>query len=213
MIKRKKGKNKKISPKIALGLFLTIIPLLLFINGIIVEVRGETNEYGNSDLVESLNNYYFCESTDSEAQIEEIKIGLMPEAISIKSIDLALPVILSPLVNNTWEVKNNVANYAQGTSLIDTNNGNIGIYGHDKDNIFGLIKNISVGDEIFLFSGKFKAIYTVEESFVSNPERVDVFSPTDEPSLTLVTCDGIFSDQRYVVRAKLNKIEEVNCND
>lgn len=213
MFKKNKRKFRKPSLGIIFGLFMATIPFLLFIHWINVEIRGVKSKGGKVVSGENLPNYQFCESVGDEVKFDEINTGLIPEVISIESIELNLPIVSRPLIKNTWEVKDGVANYAEGTSLINMNSGNIGIYGHDRDYVFSSIKNLSIGDQIFLFSGKFKAIYTIEKSFVSEPENVDVFYPTDEPLLTLVTCDGVFSNQRYIIRAKFDRIEELNCNE
>lgn len=141
--------------------------------------------------------------TIKDQSISQEDLPLQPDRISIAKINLELPVIAVPLENGTWEVKPNVANYAMGTSMISESGGNVGIYGHARDEVFADIKNLKTGDEIILYSNNRKAIYKVSKSSVVTPDAVDVFYPTDDPTLTLVTCDGNYSEKRYIVTAIL----------
>lgn len=194
-------------------ILISIIPLWLFVSWIVNLVQEAKSQKEEIVLAKTPQNYQFCESVDTEVELDKVKEGLVPDSLEITSVDINLPVISMPLVNGTWKVYDKVANYAEGTALINGEKGNVGIYGHDRDGAFSSIKNVSQDDQIFLFSGDYKAIYKVEETFISNPENVDVFKEADEPLLTLVTCDGIFSQQRFIVRAKLEKIEEINCGE
>ncbi|MBU0708923.1 sortase [Patescibacteria group bacterium] len=133
--------------------------------------------------------------------------GLIPDRISIPSINLTLPVRYVPLnEQGTWQVHEAVANYAAGTSYVNNERGNVGIFGHDRLNALHLVKDLVIGNEIRLKIDAYEAIYLVEEIFNTVPENVSVFDQTDTPIVTLVTCDGDFSKLRYVVRAKLEKI-------
>ncbi|HOV29740.1 MAG TPA: sortase [Candidatus Dojkabacteria bacterium] len=128
---------------------------------------------------------------------------LLPDRIVIEKLNLDLPVTPVELQNGTWEVKPNVANYALGTDLIKESGGNVGIYGHALKGIFLNIKDLKPGDRIILYSNQRKAIYQVTQSSIVLPEQVDVFHTTSKPTVTLVTCDGIYSEKRYIVTASL----------
>lgn len=141
---------------------------------------------------------------EDTTQLEEVV--LQPERIVIEKANIDLPVVQVPLVNGTWEVNSGVANYAMGTSLISERSGNVGIYAHDKIDGFENIKHLTSGDQITVYSGDKKAIYEVNKSSVVKPEVVDVFYPTPDPTLTLVTCDGVYSEKRYIVISKLINI-------
>lgn len=145
-----------------------------------------------------------------------------PESISIDKVGINLPVVSVPLKNGTWQVNAGVANFAEGTSLINTKTGNVGIFAHDRKIGFTNIKNLTEGDTIYVY-GTYKkdagdkgtllrASYSVESWATTAPKDVNVFYPTDDPKLTLLTCDGTFSQARYVLTAKLVAIEEMNCS-
>lgn len=132
---------------------------------------------------------------------------IAPTEISIEKIGLNLKVVESPLINGTWNTYQGVANYAEGTSGINGKTGNIGIFAHDRTDGFTNIKLLKVGDSIVIKGENTKATYTVEKSSIANPSDVEVFYPTSEPKLTLITCEGAFSQQRYVIVAQLSNLE------
>jgi LPXTG-site transpeptidase (sortase) family protein len=132
-----------------------------------------------------------------------------PLKIEIAKVGISLPVVSVPLENGTWQVYPHVANFAQSTSLVNKKSGNVGIYGHDREDAFHKIKDLLTGDDIIVIGKNSRAIYKVQSASIIVPTAVDVFNPTKEPVLTLITCNGIFSDKRYMVRAKLIKIENI----
>jgi LPXTG-site transpeptidase (sortase) family protein len=134
--------------------------------------------------------------------------GFVPTHITMTKVGIDLPVVSVPLKNGTWEVFDKVANFAQGTSLVNAKTGNVGIYGHDRLIDFTKIKQLVKDDTIIVYGNGQKATYSVVSSAVIKPTDVSVFNPTKEPMLTLTTCDGAFSQMRYMIRAKLVKIEK-----
>lgn len=146
----------------------------------------------------------------SIAPTETEHISFKPTRIVIGSIGINLRVVSVPLVNGTWQVNSGVANFAEGTSLVNKKDGNVGIFAHDRIDGFTKIRQLAHGYDIIVFGNNYKATYKVEEMAVISPTDVDVFYPTKEPTLTLTTCDGLFSEKRYMVKAKLVKIEKIN---
>jgi len=132
-----------------------------------------------------------------------------PNRIIIEKVGIDLPVVSVPLVNGTWVVNPQVANYAEGTSLVNSSHGNVGIFAHDRLDGFNKIKQLLTGHDIMIFGNNSRAIYQVTSASVIAPTAVDVFYPTKEPTLTLITCDGILSEKRYMIKAKLIKIEKI----
>lgn len=132
---------------------------------------------------------------------------VQPTEISIEKIGLNLKVVKSPLLNGTWETNQGVANYAEGTSGINGKTGNIGLFAHDRTNGFTNIKLLKTGDLVVVKGENTKATYVVEKSSIANPSDVEVFFQTSEPKLTLITCEGAFSQQRYVIVAHLSNFE------
>lgn len=142
---------------------------------------------------------------------EDIK-AFKPERIVIPSINMDLDIVSVPLKNGTWAVNDGVANYAEGTSLINDKDGNVGIYGHDKVNAFRDIKKLLTGSndyDIVLYGNNYRATYKITSASVIAPTAINVFYPSKEPTITLITCEGLFSDKRFMVKAKLVKIEKL----
>jgi sortase A len=83
--------------------------------------------------------------------------------------------------------------------------GNIGIAGH-RDGFFRPLKDIQSGDEVVLTTTRGTHRYLVEKTLIVPPERTDVLAPTDEPTLTLVTCYPFYyvgsAPQRFIVQAR-----------
>lgn len=135
-----------------------------------------------------------------------------PIKIVIKSQGINLPVVPVTMQNGTWKVNDGVANYATETSKISGKTGNVGIFAHDLKNGFTDIKNLKEGETIKIFTTGQIATYKVYSTETTDPSSVNTFYPTQTPTLTLVTCDGIFSQQRFIVKAQLVSIQKGNCN-
>jgi LPXTG-site transpeptidase (sortase) family protein len=83
-------------------------------------------------------------------------------------------------------------------------NGNAVIAGH-RDTFFRPLRNIRVGDDIFLDASSGRYHYQVTSLLVVNPRDLSVLTPTDEATLTLITCYPFWvlghAPDRFVVRA------------
>jgi len=84
--------------------------------------------------------------------------------------------------------------------------GNIGIAGH-RDTIFRPLKRIQVGDPLQLTTRDRVYHFTITSTTIVGPKDVHVLDPTDEPTLTLVTCYPFefigHAPKRFIVQAKL----------
>jgi sortase A len=92
-----------------------------------------------------------------------------------------------------------------GTAL-PGEDGNVGLAGH-RDTFFRRLRDIRPDDEIRVATPGGVFTYRVERTVVVQPDDVWVLDPTDEPSLTLVTCYPFTylgsAPQRFIVRASL----------
>lgn len=149
--------------------------------------------------------------TDKASVLSEptkTEVSFLPERIVMDKANIDLPVVYAPLKNGTWEVTPKVANYAEGTSQINQKEGNVGIFGHARKDAFLRIKQLQPKDEVIVYGKGYKATYTVASIDKVAPDAVEVFYPQKEPTLTLTTCEGRFDEQRYVVKAKLIRIDK-----
>ena len=102
------------------------------------------------------------------------------------------------------------AGHIPATALPDQDEGNVGIAAH-RDSFFRGLKDIQEDDTIELttLDGTFR--YQVEWTKIVKPADVSVLEPTEEPTLTLVTCYPFYfvgsAPQRFIVRAR--RIPEV----
>ena len=82
--------------------------------------------------------------------------------------------------------------------------GNLGIAGH-RDGYFRVLKDIRVGDELTLSTSSGPQRFVVDSLQIVDPSAVDVLDPTDEQSITLVTCFPFYfvgpAPDRFIVRA------------
>jgi sortase A len=91
-----------------------------------------------------------------------------------------------------------------GTSRIDQQ-GNLGIAGH-RDSFFRGLKDINVGDTMELKTLTGNDNYKVTSITITTPDDVGVLAPTDDSTITLVTCYPFYfvghAPKRYIVKAK-----------
>lgn len=189
---------------------LASVPVVLLAGEIYNLSREFSKQESVAPIVMSAPKYPY-HACDQGAPVE-FSGEFVPQHITIQRADIDLPIVSVPLENGTWKVNDKVANFAQGTSSVSSTKGNVGIFAHDRMPGFAAIKDLIPGDIIEVYGDRFVAVYKVEQGNVTDPDSVDVFYPTEDPQITLVTCQGNFSEKRYVIRAKLNFIKELNCN-
>lgn len=121
--------------------------------------------------------------------------------LSIDKLNLKVPVY-----NGTDEINlNRGAGRIKGTARVDAP-GNLGIAGH-RDGFFRVLKDIEVGDTIDMQTFKGKKEFVVSSISIVDPSDVSVLAPTDDPTITLVTCYPFYfvghAPKRYIVKGKL----------
>jgi LPXTG-site transpeptidase (sortase) family protein len=82
--------------------------------------------------------------------------------------------------------------------------GNVIVYGHNKQGLLKNLGQVQVGEIIQLegFGGKLYK-YVVEEVQAVHPGEVKWLEQTAEPVITVYTCTGVLDSQRLVVRGRL----------
>jgi len=145
----------------------------------------------------------------SPARVEHYQASLevdtrLPEALlRIPQLDLVVPVL-----TGTDEVTlNRAVGRIPGTARIGQA-GNLGIAGH-RDGFFRGLKDIGAGARIELITLHETQNYRISDIWIVDPDDISVLQPTDEPSITLVTCYPFYfvghAPQRYIVRAVLTE--------
>lgn len=86
--------------------------------------------------------------------------------------------------------------------------GNIGLAGH-RDGFFRKLKDLNVGDQIYLKTRTGRSVYLVDQIQIVNPTNVSVLKKGPKPSVTLVTCYPFYfigsAPERYIVTASLER--------
>ena len=99
------------------------------------------------------------------------------------------------------------------TTPLPGESGNVAIAGH-RDSFFRPLRNVQVGDDIWLNTPNAPVHYRVSSFRVVNPTEVSVIQPTDDAVLTLVTCYPFYfvgsAPDRFIVRASLVRDGELS---
>lgn len=136
--------------------------------------------------------------------------------IRIDRLSLDAQVVPARMVESgdalTWEVPKFRAGHAERTAGAG-DLGNAVLLGHvssrTSGNVFADLEEARVGDEIQVESPDGVFVYHVTETMVVDREDTTLLKSTPTPTLTLVTCTGIWNpliweyEQRFVVRAEL----------
>jgi len=121
--------------------------------------------------------------------------------LSIDKLDLKVPVY-----NGTDEINlNRGAGRIKGTARVGSP-GNLGIAAH-RDGFFRVLKDIEIGDSIDMLTQKGKSQFVVSSITIVDPSDISVLAPTDDPTITLVTCYPFYfvghAPKRYIVKGEL----------
>jgi len=136
--------------------------------------------------------------------------------LRVPSIDLDTQVVSAPLVEHdgasTWGVPKFVAGHADGSAGAGQP-GNAILIGHVTSltlgNVFEHLDGVRPGDPIRIASSEKQFEYRVVEVHDVSRTDVSVLESTQTPSVTLITCSGLWLPtvwdyaQRLVVRADL----------
>ena len=139
-----------------------------------------------------INDYH-----ESNAQRSEAPLAIL----SIDKLNLKVPVY-----NGTEEINlNRGAGRIKGTARIDTP-GNLGIAAH-RDGFFRVLKDVELGDSIDVLTYQGNKEFVVSSITIVDPTDVSVLAPTDESTITLVTCYPFYfvghAPKRYIVKGEL----------
>jgi LPXTG-site transpeptidase (sortase) family protein len=133
--------------------------------------------------------------------------------IPVLNYTIPLPIVELPQINGEWDVTNLGHNigWLDNTTWLDPTWGNTVMVGHIQlsetdPGPFHDLDKLVPGDEIHVLEGSNISVYKVTDIFTVNPTDNTVTHPTEDPTLTLITCTnwsddrGVFAD-RLVVQA------------
>lgn len=123
-----------------------------------------------------------------------------PKRILIPKYKLDLSVIEAKAINGFWELSESSASHGVGSGN-PGEKGNIVVFAHARDELFGPIRDIKKGDAIYLLTKNSWHEYRVSETKLVDPNQIEVIAPTPKETLTLFTCSGFLDSKRLIVKA------------
>ncbi len=170
-------------------------PIILIIIGIAFFTLGTLTRLSTDD--KPLQNYTLSKTKDNE-----------PKEIFIPNLNIKIPIIRGDIVNGEWILDDKSALFLP-TSGSPGEGYNTIIYAHNKDNLFGSLKNLSLGDKILIKSEKRKNFaYKIFSIEVIQPNDIFKLMSDTPDTLTLFTCDGWFDESRLLIRGRLESSGE-----
>ncbi|HVF69626.1 MAG TPA: sortase [Xanthomonadales bacterium] len=144
----------------------------------------------------SFNSYTY-------ARTSSFNESFTPTGITIKSLNINLPLIPSKISDGNWETTESGASYL-ASSPIPGDIGNSVIYGHNWTSLFGNLVSVLPGDEIEItYEDKSVKTFVVRYTSVVTPETSSILAPTTDRRITLYTCTGFLDSHRFVAVAIL----------
>lgn len=193
MSKKTSKKHQHSSSKLALALRQPLLWLVVLALGLTLCTTGVAYAGYQAILVP----FYTAPQVSSVLQTP----APHPVQISVPQVGVNIPIISAQITNGQWLIPATTAAHLVGSANPGEPN-NIVIYAHNKNTLFGPLKQAKVGDSITLTSATgIKYEYVIKEQKVVQPNQVDIIHPTDHEVLTVYTCTGLFDTQRLVLRA------------
>ena len=184
--------------------------------------------YGNNTIVNTVPNYQplpvITNPDIAKKQIPDLNMEIMPpdDRIYIQRINQNVPIVqvsTDRLIKKDWgglekqiqeALRDGVVHYP-GTAF-PGDKGNAVVTGHSSyfpwdpgrfKDVFALLHQVDVGDEIDYFYNQKKYRYKVYEKKVVTPDKVDVLLQNGDEKLTLITCTPVGTNlKRLIVLAK-----------
>ena len=145
-------------------------------------------------------------STWSASRVEAYR-NAAARAVAAEAV-LRIPRIklLVPVFGDTSELNlNRGAGRIEGTAPLGES-GNLGIAAH-RDGFFRALKDVRIGDALYLDQPAATDVYTVVETRIVEPSDIGVLRDTGVPTITLVTCYPFYfvgsAPKRFIVRAQI----------
>lgn len=175
---------------------LIFIGILLFLNAPILFSRTKIGDESKSKIisVQELENV----KTEKSAPLEAGEVIPSGSQLIIPKLGVAAPIVFSETANEAEiqeELTKGVVHYA-GTAM-PGEVGNTFITGHSSNfwwikgsynYVFVNLDKMIAGDQVKIYYGGNKYVYTVAEIITVEPSDTSVLAQTDVPTLTLMTC-------------------------
>ena len=141
-------------------------------------------------------------ATRKTAIVKNIIYG-EPVSITVERLGINLPIkngVYDPTTDK-WTLSDDAVFYAQITTLPNNQRGNTFLYGHNDKNVIGFLSELVVGDIVIIKTANnhiFTYTYTNDETVPPDLTSV-LYANPDNPRLTIMTCEGVFSQARRLM--------------
>ncbi|MFC1649188.1 sortase [Patescibacteria group bacterium] len=126
----------------------------------------------------------------------------IPKSIQISGTNIDLEIETGVIESGVWSISAKGASHL-ASSASPGDGGNIVIYAHNKNHLFGPIRQLDVDEEILIVNSVGdKYTYKITETQTVNPNEIDYVLPKEMEVLTLYTCTGFADSKRHIVIAK-----------
>ena len=132
--------------------------------------------------------------------LESSKAQNIPVRIVIPKNNIDLKVIPSKIVNGYWELSENTASYGLGSGYPQSKSNTV-IFAHAREGLFYNLKDVKIGETIYVFTKDKWFRYKVVKITAVYPNQIEVIKPTRNETLTLYTCSGFYDEKRLIVTA------------
>ncbi|MBI3984730.1 MAG: sortase [Candidatus Levybacteria bacterium] len=136
----------------------------------------------------------------NEKLLESKETKNIPVRILIPKADIDLKVTPSKVVKGYWELSETTASYGLGSGN-PRNKSNTVIFAHAREGLFLNLKDVKLGDTIYVFTKDKWFRYKVNKITAVYPNNIEVIKPTKDETLTLYTCSGFYDEKRLIVTA------------
>lgn len=205
-IRKTYSKDPNSKQKLVVGVFMFLVGLVLLNNFLSIQKNKTNTSTGQS--------IQFSDNSSGNLSKEPIKISKdllneknvsePPVRIIVPKRDISVSVNEAEIVNGYWKVFDKVASHGMG-SAYPGHSGNTVIFAHAREGLFYNLKNVSIGDEVLVFTKNRWYSYNVSEIKSVYPSQTEVIAQTKDQRLTLYTCDGFADEKRLIVVAVPSK--------
>ncbi|GAA0673255.1 MULTISPECIES: class D sortase [Clostridium] len=188
------------------GIVLVVIGLLVIIISAGIKINSmNTEKRLREEYEQALNDLQ--KGTDEQGESDS-KLGFENEDVNAIGIMVIPKINVKVLVTEGTEdekLKYYVGHF-ENTAL-PGEKGNFAVAGHRNyiyNEMFRDVNQLEQGDDIIVRTAKGEFTYKVKEQKVIEPTDVQILDPTDDATVTLVTCT-IGGKQRLIVTGELEK--------
>jgi len=136
----------------------------------------------------------------SSSLLSSKKTENTPIKIVIPKSDIDIPIVKAKIVDGYWELSETTASYGLGSGYPGTPS-NIVIFAHAREGLFYNLKDVKIGDVIYVLTKNKWYGYKVNKITAVYPNQTEFIQPTKKETLTLYTCTGFNDEKRLIITA------------